>query len=183
MEDGVLMPHALREPLINLIDTRIERSAPDIIGTSASPAYKWFDTTLNQYLWVMDVDLGIDGNRPDATVILKAIAIADASHGVHKAGPGVRLRLRRLETARTYEIVGVASIVNGQVVVVEVTYDTSGVTIGTSQTFGSEYRRLTYAELGTPALNGGYAYGQLPYDTIGKFDAQGNILTVLVAPK
>ena len=172
----------LREPLIQLIESRIDRSATEVIGTSASTSYKWFDVTLNQYIWVMDVDLGVDGNRPDSTVIIRAVPIADASHGVHKAGPGTRLRLRRLEAKRTYEITGVASIVNGQVVVVEVTYDDSGITVGTAQTFGSVYRRLSYTELGTPALNGGFSYGQLPYGVMGKFDANGNIITVLVAP-
>lgn len=172
----------LREPLINLIDIRIERNSTEVIGTCASPSYKWFDVTLAQYIWVMDVDLGVDGNRPDATVILKAVPIADASHGVHKAGPGTRLRLRRLESKRTYEIIGVASIVNGQVVVVEVTYDDSGITVGATQTFGSQYRRLNYSELGNPALNGGFLYGSLPYGTMGKFDANGNLLTVVAVP-
>jgi len=172
----------LREPLITLIDARIDRNSTEVIGTCASPSYKWWDITLEQYLWVMDVDLGVDGNRPDSTLIIKAVPIADASHGVHKAGPGTRLRLRRLELKRTYEVVGVASIVNGQVTVVEVTYDDTGISVSAAQTFGSSYRRLTYDELGTPALNGGYSYGSLPYGIMGKFDAQGNLVMLLANP-
>jgi len=172
----------LREPLITLIDTRIDRSATEIIGTSASPAYKWFDVGLKQFIWVMDVDLDLSGTRPDSAQIVKAVPIADASHGVHKTGPSTKLRLRRLEARRGYEIVGVAAIVNGQIVVVEVTYSDVGITLGATQTYGSTYRPLTYTELGTPALNGGFAYGQLPYGVMGKFDANGNLLTVLALP-
>ena len=172
---------SIREPIIRLIDSRVDRSATsEIIATSVSPAYQWFDATLHEYLWAMDVEFQIDGNRPDAETRLKAVPIADASHGAHKAGPGAKLRLHRSRNRRTYEIVGIASIVPGQVQVMEVTYGAGSYAIGAPVTFGSSWRPLTYDELGTPALNGGYTYGSLPYGTIGKFNA-ANVLVYLYA--
>jgi hypothetical protein len=173
MEDGVVMAKNLREPLIRLIDSRLDKGETSLIGTATSPAYRWYDDALAAYLWVMDVDLGNDW--PTAY----AIPIADASHGVHKVGPGAKLRLVRSSNRRTYEIVGVASIVAGQVTVVEVTYSDVAVVLGAPQTFGNTYRPLDYTELGDSANNGGYAYGVLPYGTLGKFDSAGNLVSVL----
>ena len=166
------------EPLIRLIDSRIPRGYSEIVGTSASPAYRWYDAALATYLWVMDVDLMVDGTRPDAGQLVRAVPIADASHGVHKAGPGTKLRLHRTSTKRSYEIVGTASIVAGQITVMEVTYGAGDYTIGTPVTYGSSWRPLTYEELGTPALNGGFLYGSLPYGTIGKFNAANQLVYV-----
>ena len=168
----------IREPLIRLIDSRIRRGQSDMIGTSMSPAYRWYDSALAEYLWVMDVDLTVDGTRPDSGTIVKAVPIADASHGVHKAGPGTKLRLHRTNTKRTYEIIGVAAVVSGQIFVIEVTYGGGQYTVGTPTTFGSTWRALTYTELGTPALNGGFTYGSLPYGTIGKFNAENQLIYV-----
>jgi hypothetical protein len=159
----------------------LDRSDLEVIGTSITPAYKWFDYVLNRYMWVMDVDLTVDGNRPDANTVIKSIPIADASHGVHKAGPGTKLRLRRRSLTQTYEIVGLASIVNGQVAVIEVTYGAT-VAVGATQTYGSEFRLLNYDDLGNPAVNGGYTYGTLPYGTIGKYNAQGVLQYPIVVP-
>ena len=172
----------LQQPLVHLIDSRLVRGYDEIIGTSVSPAYKWFDYDLQDYMWVMDVDLGGDGTRPDANTVVKSIPIADASHGVHKAGPSTKVRLRRMELKRTYEIVGLASIVVGQVHVVEVTYSDSGIAQGATTTYGSSYRLLDYSDLGDPLVNGGYKYGTLPYGTLGKYNAQGVLQYVLVVP-
>ena len=169
---------SVREPLIRLIDSRMSQGESEIIGTSASPVYRWYDDALSTYLWVMDVDIAVDGNRPDAGTLIKAVPVADASHGVHKAGPGTKLRLRRLHQRRTYEIVGTAAIVAGQIVVIEVTYGVADYAIGSPTTFGSTWRAMTYTELGTAALNGGFAYGSLPYGTIAKVDASGAIVYV-----
>jgi hypothetical protein len=169
---------SVREPLIRLIDSRMDRGESEVICTCASPAYRWYDAALSTYLWVMDVDLAVDGSRPDSGTMIKAVPIADASHGAHKAGPGTKLRLRRLHRRRAYEIIGTASVVPGQIVVIEVTYSTTDYTVGTPVTFGSTWRPLTYAELGDPLLNGGFAYGSLPYGTIGKIDASGVVVYV-----
>jgi len=171
---------AVGEPLIRLIDSRLSRGESEIIGTAMSPAYRWYDATLAAYLWVMDVEIVPDGSRPDYGTTVKAVLIADASHGVHKAGPSTKVRLRRTSHRRTYEIVGVASIVPGQVIVLEVTYGATSYAIGDPATFGSSWRPLTYTELGTPALNGGFKYGSLPYGTIGKFNA-ANVLVYVYA--
>lgn len=173
---------ALQQPLIHLIDSRMDRGYTEILGTAVSPAYKWYNVGLDEFLWVMDVDLSVDGNRPDANTVIKAVAIADASHGVHKAGPGVKLRLRRLSVRRTYEIIGLASIVNGQVHVIEVTYSAGGYSQGATTTYGSSYRLLNYDDLGDSAANGGFTYGQLPYGTLGKYNAQGDLQYVLTVP-
>lgn len=173
---------SVQKPLIHLIDSRIDRSAGEIIGTAVTPAYRWYDLNLNAYLWVMDVDLSRDGSRPDSANIAKAVPIADASHGVHKAGPSTKVRLWRSNLTRSYEIIGLAAIVNGQVTVIEVTYGATSITLGTPATFGSSYLPLNYDDLGDSANNGGYSYGTLPYGTMGKYDASGNLLTVLVVP-
>lgn len=172
----------VQQPLIHLIDSRVGRGYDEIIGTSITPAYRWYDHDLSTYMWVMDVDLGGDGTRPDANTVVKSIPIADASHGVHKAGPSTKVRLRRMELKRTYEIVGLASIVNGQSHIVEVTYSASGYTQGATTTYGSSYRVLNYDDLGDAASNGGYTYGKLPYGSLGKYDAQGDLQYVLVTP-
>jgi len=169
---------SVREPLIRLIDSRLSLGVSEIIATSVSPAYKWFDATLHEYLWAMDVELLVDGNRPDSGALLRAVPIADASHAAHKAGPGSKLRLHRSRTRRTYEIVGTASIVPGQVSVFEVTYSTDGYTVGGPVTFGSSWRPLNYTELGDSVNNGGHKYGSLPYGTIGKFNAAGTLVYV-----
>jgi hypothetical protein len=126
----------------------------------------------------MDVDLAVDGNRPDSGTMIKAVAVSDASHGVHKAGPGTKVRLRRLHHRRTYEVVGTASIVSGQIFVLEVTYGADDYAISAPVTFGSSWRPLTYDELGDPLLNGGYGYGSLPYGIVGKFDANNVLIYV-----
>jgi hypothetical protein len=164
-----------------LIDARLDRNDLEVIGTAVSPAYRWYDAALSTYLWVMDVDLSTDGNRPDANTVVKSIPIADASHGVHKAGPSTKLRLRRRSLTQTYEIVGLASIVNGQVAVIEVTYGAT-VAVAATQTYGSEYRLLDYSDLGNHLVNGGYKYGTLPYGTIGKYNAQGVLQYPIVVP-
>jgi hypothetical protein len=161
----------------------MNRGYNEIVATAITPAYRWYDYALRDYLWVMDVDLGGDGTRPDANTVVKAVPISDASHSVHKAGPGTKIRLVRLDINRPYEIVGLASIVDGQVVVIEVTYDEDGsIALGTPETYGSVYRALNFTELGTAALNGGYKYGTLPYGTLGKYDASGNLVYVIVVP-
>jgi hypothetical protein len=172
---------SIQQPLIRLIDARVDRSDLEVIGTCVSVAYRWYDHALGDYMWVMDVDLGLEGGRPDANTVVKSIPIADASHGVHKAGPSTKLRLRRRSLTQTYEIVGLASIVNGQVAVIEVTYG-AVVAVAATQTYGSEYRLLTYSDLGNPAVNGGYKYGTLPYGTIGKYNAQGVLQYPIVVP-
>ena len=169
------MAKNLREPLIRLIDSRLNKGEGSMIGTVTSPAYRWYDASLQDYLWVMDIDLG------DTWEPLVAVPIADASHGVHRLGPGAKVRIARGSGRRTYEIVGVTSIVAGQVVVVEVTYSDTAMTLGAAQTFGSLYRPLNYTELGDSANNGGYVYGTLPYGTLGKFDAAGTLTSVLSA--
>lgn len=171
-----------QQPLIQLIDTRVDRQAYEVIGTSTSNAYKWYSEALGSYLWVMDVDLGGDGSRPDANTIVKAVPIADASHGVHKVGPSTKVRLRRLNIHSTYEIIGTAAIVNGQSHVVIVTYMNNSYAQGATTTYGSTYRLLNYDDLGDPVANGGSTYGKLPYGTLGKYDAQDNLVYVLLTP-
>ncbi len=168
----------LSTPLIELIDARVERGTNQVIGTSASPAYQWHDYTLDTWLWVMDVDLATEGTRPDSANILKAVPIADGSYGVHKVGPGAKLRLVRTSTRQSYEIVGLASLVSGQVTVLVVTYTPTAITLGAPLTYGSTWRALNYDELGDSANNGGYTYGSLPYGTLGKFDLDNNLLIV-----
>lgn len=168
----------LKGPLIELIDSRVERGDNQIIGASASTAYKWYDKSLRDWLWVMDVDLATDGSRPDSLNIVKAVPIADASYGVHKVGPGAKLRLVRTIVRQSYEIVGLASLVSGQVTVLIVTYTPTTITLGAPITYGSTWRALTYDELGDSVNNGGYTYGSLPYGTLGKFDLDNNLLIV-----
>lgn len=172
----------VQQPLIRLIDSRMGRGYTEIIGTAISVVYKWFDKALNKYMWVMDVDIAKEGSRPDTNAILRSVPVADASHGVHKAGPGAKVRLRRMSLKRSYEIVGLAAITNGQVHVIEVTYSDTGYTQGATSTFGSTYTILNYDDLGDSASNGGFTYGKLPYGTLGKYDAQGNLLYVIATP-
>ena len=172
----------MQQPLIRLIDARVERADNEVIATCITPAYRWYDQALQDYLWVMDVDLGGDGTRPDADTVIKAVPIADASHGVHKAGPSTKVRLHRMSITRGYEIIGLAAIVDGQVTVIEVTYSDGEFTLGTPTTYGSTYRLLDYDDLGDDSVNGGFTYGMLPYGTMGKYDASGNLIQVLVVP-
>lgn len=172
----------VQQPLLNLIDSRIPRAQGEVIGVCVSPAYQGFNAALNTWTWVMDVDLGGDGTRPDSDTVAKSVVIADASHGVHKVGPGTKVRLRRTELTRSYEIVGVAALTAGQVHVVEVTYYSEGYSLGATTTYGATYELLNYDDLGDAASNGGYVYGKLPYGTLGKYNAQGNLLYVIVTP-
>jgi hypothetical protein len=172
----------IRAPLIQLIDSRFDKFTNVITGTAASNAYQFGDATLqlHGWLWVMDVDLNVDGNRPDASNIVKAVPIADGSYGVHKVGPGAKLRLYRDSATQTYQIIGLAAITQGQVTVLSITYGDDTISVGTPETFGSTWRALNYTELGDSANNGGYAYGTLPYGTLGKFDSDGNIVFVFI---
>lgn len=172
----------VQQPLIRLIDSRLDRGYTEIIGTATSVVYKWFDKELHEYMWVMDVDIAKEGTRPDATSLLRSVPVADASHGVHKAGPGAKVRLRRMSLKRSYEIVGLAAITNGQVHVIEVAYSETGYTQGATTTFGSTYSALNYTDLGDSASNGGYTYGKLPYGTLGKYNAQGTLQYIFTTP-
>jgi hypothetical protein len=173
---------SFQQPLIQLIDSRLPNGYTEVVGTATSVVYRVYGQDLGTYLWVMDVDINQDGSRPDVNNILKSVPIADASHGVHKTGPGAKLRLRRGSLKQTYEIVGTAAVVDGQVYVVEVTYSAGSYSQGATTTYGASYSILNYDDLGDSASNGGFNYGTLPYGTLGKYDAQGDLQYVLNTP-
>lgn len=166
--------------LIKLIDFRISRAEDEIIATVVQAAYQHFDQDLNAWLWVLDVDLSQDENRPDQGNIVRAVAISDPSHYVHRVAIGNKVRLRKTGNMK-WEAVSTTNFVTGQVAVTTVIFLDVGVTINPTVTFGSTYRMLTYDELGDATFNGGFAYGSLPYGMYGKFNADDDLI-YLISP-
>ena len=164
--------------LIKLIDHRTERATSDLLGTIVTSAYRAYDHGILDWYWAIDVDVVPDETRPDTTHTVRAIPIVDASHEVHRAGIGSKVRIRKGKRL-LYEAYSTTGFEAGQVRVTTVVFTDVGVTINASATYGSTYRALTYTELGDSANNGGFKYGSIPYGAYGKFASNGDLLYII----
>ena len=167
---------------IDIINVQIDRFNVDATGIIASDVYELYDASLDQFFWVVDVDLDQAQTNPNAPAVesMIAVPIDDPSRDVFSAGIGVQVALRRRQQDQRYVVSGLTKYAPGQVTVCLVTINEElGTTIRPPTTLGSTFRQLTFTELGTPAQNGGFAYGQLPYGTSGKFDQNNTLISLI----
>ena len=109
-----------------------------------------------------------------------AVPIDDPSRDVFSAGIGVQVALRRRQRDQRYVVSGLTKYAPGEVTVCLVTInEDGGTTILPPVTFGCTFRELNFSELGDPLLNGGFTFGQLNYNTAGKFDQDGNLVKLI----
>ena len=168
--------------LIEIVDVQIDRFNVDATGSMVSDVYKHYDASLNQFFWVVDVDLDQAQNNPNAPSVnsMIAVPIDDPSRDVFSAGIGIQVALRRRQRDQRYIVSGLTKYAPGQVSVCLVTInDSGGTTITPPVTLGCSFRKLNFTELGDSAGNGGFAYGQLPYGTSGKFDQDDNLVNII----
>lgn len=164
--------------LVTLIDAQISKARTDQIGTIASNIYEFFDQGLNESTWVYDVDIQVASTNPNVPDFetLKAIPIDDPSREVYDAAIGTNVSLRKSLNGTKWVITGLAKISPGTVSVTLVKVTDDDIIIQDPVVFGSSIRKLTYAEIGTQ----GGGYGNLPYDSIGKFDINGTLIKVIL---
>lgn len=170
--------------LINVIKIQIDRFANESIGFTTSVVYRRYDNALSAYVWVVDVDLETAQSNPNAQARegLIAVPIDDPSREVYSADIGTQVKLTRRQEDHRYVVSGLSKYAAGTLSVSLVTMTPCGQTlsaIGNPVTFGNTVRLLTYTELGDSGSNGGFAYGELPYGTAGKFDASDNLIKLI----
>jgi len=171
--------------LLGVIKINLDRFDGDSIGIIVSVVYRRYEVSLDDYLWVADVDLETaPGNPNDAgKQTLIAVPIDDPSREVYAADIGTQVKLRRRPEDSRYVISGLAKIAPGtlSICLVDITPCGSVLnSVGNPVTFGSTFRLLDYSELGTPADNTGFKYGELPYGTSGKFDASDTLIKIII---
>lgn len=164
--------------LVTVIDAQINKANTDQIGVIASNIYQFYDQGLAEFTWVFDVDLQIASTNPNVAEFetLKAVPIDDPSREVYDAAIGTKVSLSKQLNGTKWVITGLAKIAPGTLTVCLVKITDTDITIQDPVVFGSNIRLLTYDELGP--FGGGY--GNLPYDTVGKFDINGNLIKLIL---
>lgn len=167
--------------VVEIINVQISRFDTDQTGILASDIYRLFDASLNSFFWVVDVSLNQAQSNPNAPEanMLKAVPIDDPSRTVFSAGIGTQVSLRRRQTDQRYVVNGTTKYAPGTLSVCLVTITEDSTTILPPTTFGCTFRKLNFTELGTPASNGGFAFGALPMGTSGKFDVNGTLVNII----
>lgn len=171
--------------LQSVIKVQLDRFQGEEIGIVASVVYERYDNGIDAFVWVVDIELETAPSNPNAAGMntLIAVPINDPSRAAFSADIGTQVSLSRRPGDDRYEVTGLAKFTPGTTSVCLVTLsgcnDSIG-TIGNPVTFGTVIRLLTYDELGDPLLNGGFVYGDLPYDTSGKFDINGTLIKLLI---
>ena len=171
--------------LQSVIKVQLDRFQGEEIGIVASVVYERYDSDVDAYVWVVDIDLETASSNPNAAGLntLKAVPINDPSRAAFSADIGTQVALSRRPGDNRYVVSGLAKFAPGTTSVCLVTLSTcadSISSIGNPVTFGSVIRLLTYDELGDPLLNGGFVYGDLQYGTAGKFDLSDVLIKLIV---
>ncbi len=169
--------------LIDVIKVQVSRQDPNAVGVITKQVYRRFDTALQDWLWVVDIDLDIAPDNPNSgqSGLLVGVPINDPAREVFRADVGSQVSLERRQGDGRYVVTGLSIYKPGTLSVCLVDISPCGTvinSIGTPVNFGNVFRLLTYTELGDTAVNFGFAYGQLPYGQTGKFDLNGNLLTL-----
>lgn len=169
--------------VLQVIKVQMDRFINEELGIIASPVYRLYEAALQDYIWVVDVEMEQAPTNPNAAQMetLKAVPIDDASRQVFSADVGTQVKLARRPQDQRYVVTGLARYAPGTVSVtlVKLSGCADGVDeIGLPQTFGTQIRRLTYDELGDDSLHG-FKYGELPYGASGKFDLSGNLIKLI----
>jgi hypothetical protein len=162
----------------------MDRFDADSTGFTSSVVYRRYDNALDAYVWVVDVDLEVASSNPNANPLepLIAVPVDDPSRSVYSADIGTQVNLRRRREDNRYVVSGLSKYAAGtlSVCLVQLTpCGTALTSIGNPVLFGNTIRPLNYDEIGTPALNGGFAYGEIPYGASGKFDIDGNLIKLI----
>jgi len=171
--------------LKDVIRVQMDRFNSDASGFTTSVVYRRYDNALAAYVWVVNVDLDTAPDNPNATAFagLIAVPIDDPSREAFGADIGTQVNLQRRMGDQRYVVTGLSKYTAGTISVCLVTLDPCGTTltgIGNPVLFGNTVRLLTYDELGDESLNGGFKYGDLPYNTSGKFDISNNLISLII---
>jgi hypothetical protein len=171
--------------LQSVIKVQLDRFQGEEIGIVASVIYERYDNGIAAYVWVVDIELEQASSNPNASGLntLIGVPINDPSRAAFSADIGTQVALSRRPGDNRYVVTGLAKFAPGttSVCLVSLSGCNDGISsIGNVVTFGTIIRLLTYDELGDPLLNGGFSYGDLPYDTAGKFDISGTLIKLLI---
>jgi hypothetical protein len=164
--------------LIDVIKVQIDRSNSDNIGIVTSEVYRVYDAALQNYVWVVNVDLQQASTNPNAPQFqeLKAVPIDDPSREAFDADIGTQVSLKRRQNDQQYVVNGLAKFAPGTLSVCLVTITDNAIIINDPVTFGFNIRKLTYDEIGGL----GHPYGALPYGTSGKFDLSNTLIQLII---
>lgn len=170
--------------LRNVIKAQIDRFDSDATGFTSSVVYRLYDTALDSFVWVVDVDLEVASSNPNATPLdpLMAVPIDDPSRAVFSADIGTQVNLRRRREDNRYVVSGLSRYAEGTLSVCLIQLDPCGLvlsSVGAPVLSGNTIRPLNYDEIGTPALNGGFVYGDIPYGASGKFDINNTLIKLI----
>lgn len=166
--------------LIDVVKVQIDRSRGEAFGFIASPIFRVRDSVGSNFIWGFDIDLQGASTNPNSPILqtIKSVPIDDPSREVFTADIGTRVRLSRRSSDSKYLITGLSKFVPGTLSICLVTISDSAIIINDPVTFGTSVRLLTYDELGP--LGG--VYGNLRYNTVGKFDINNNLI-LLIQPQ
>jgi len=152
--------------LRKIIDWSITEASGDLTGTIASPFYQFFDSN-GSWTWACDVDIGKD--QP-----LRNVPVANNNRDIIYAQVGMPVALKR-QVGNNYAIVGLSKTTVGDTHIIYMRFgDAFGQVTGTAR-YANVYRPLTYGELAN--YYGGY--GNVPYGSIGRFDANGDLVELI----
>jgi hypothetical protein len=169
-----------------IIDWAIDQANGDLIGIVASDFYQSCPDGSGSWVWACDVDIGAsvldNGSSDNVTVgtgtspnVLQAVPVAANNQEIIYAQQGTAVALRKLSNGR-YAIVGLAKTSQGLGHVIYMSFTEDIAQVVTDQWHGVIIRPLTLGELGTLAPQ---EFGSLPMGAQGRFDAQGNLISIL----
>jgi hypothetical protein len=140
----------------------------DVTGVTVSPFYELYDDSAG-YTWAVDVDLGNGGE------VLRAVPVASNNRELFYADQGKPVALRK-ENNR-YVVIGLSKTVKGFEHIMYVCFQDDIAEVIDDEMVGYKVRALTYGELGELVPDTGYGY--FPYGTMGRFDADGNLIEII----
>jgi hypothetical protein len=157
---------SIRENLGQVIEAKITKAGKTIIGKTASVPYQYY-ADQEHWIWAVDVDIGQEE-------ILIAVPLASMNDQLFYADVGKPVELRQVGKGK-YEVVGIAKTAVGTKHIMYVSFTETLGQVVSEETIGYYVRLLTYDELDT---YGGY--GVVPYGARGRFNAQDELVALLV---
>ena len=170
-----------------IIDWGVAMANGDLIGTVASAVYQYCPDGSGNWVWACDVDIGasvLDNGQPSDTVtvgtapssnVLQAVPIASNNQELLYVQQGTGVALQR-QSNGSYVIVGLSKTSQGLGHVIYMSFTEDIAQVLGDAWHGVIIRPLTLAELGSLSPTG---FGGLPLGAQGRFDANGDLISIL----